>query len=156
MKFTADAMRTVRRAVVLAVALVGGARGVEAQVLSVSGSPAPLGVTLAAAGSAPTADVDNSTTYSIFVLSFTQRKIVAQLNSPTPPGVTLSVQLQAPGGGATSLGLVPLTTVAKDVVTGITFAWTTRTITYQLDATVAAGVVPVQSRTVTLTVVAAP
>jgi hypothetical protein len=145
--------RTMR--LLIAAALVLGAREAHAQYLSASGSPAPMAVQTALAGTAPQPDTDVSTTYTVFSWLRGTQKITAQINSPMPTGVTLKVQLEAPAG-AESKGAVALSTTARDVVTGIDFAITTRSITYELSATVAAGVVPRQSRTVTLTLTAAP
>lgn len=152
--FTPASMRRTVRIVVLA-ALAVSARVAGAQFLSVSGNPAPLRVQTATAGSLPLPVADNSTTYTVINFSFQTRKIIAQINQPMPAGVTLTANLAAPGG-ATSLGPVALTTTPRDVVTGIGFAITSRSIAYQLSATLAAGVVPVQTRTVTLTIVASP
>lgn len=139
----------------MAFALILGAREARAQYLSVSGSPAPLAVNAAVAGVAPQPDTDNSTTYTILAFGRGTQKLTAQLSAPMPSGVTLRVQLAAPSG-ATSAGLVTLSTTPQNVVTGIGTSFTTRAITYQLSATIAAGVVPTQSRTVTLTLTAAP
>lgn len=139
----------------VAAVLVIWARDARAQYLSASGSPAPLSVVSAVAGTLPLPDIDLSTSYTVFSFGRGTQKITAQLNAPMPAGVTLTVTLDAPGT-ATSLGPVALGTTPRDVVTGIGFALATRTISYQLSATLAAGVVPRQTRTVTLTLTAAP
>ena len=73
-----------------------------------------------------------------------------------PLGTTLSMTL-APSIGATSVGPVNLTPVAQAVVTNIQKEnGTAYAVTYVFSATAAAGVVPSQSRTVTLTLVALP
>jgi hypothetical protein len=74
-----------------------------------------------------------------------------------PSNTTLEIQLAAPTN-ATSAGWVTLATTAKDVVTAIPAGTpsNTRTIQYRFTATIAAGVVAAQSRTVTLTIVAGP
>lgn len=82
--------------------------------------------------------------------------ITAQLNANMPTGSTMAVTLDAPTG-ATSLGAVNLDVTARNVVTGIrrnTNA--TQNITYTFTATAAAGVIPLSSRTVTLTVIRFP
>ena len=140
---------------VVAAALVIGAREARAQLFAVSGSPPPLVVGTATAGFTPLASTDNSTTYTIFAYGRGNQKVTAQLSAAMPAGVTLKVQLAAPGN-ATSLGLVALSTVAQDVVTGVNNNLNTRSITYELSATLAAGVVARQSRTVTLTLIATP
>jgi len=129
-------------------------RGVG-QVLSfsVSGNPATLTMTSAIAGSAPNSVVNATTTYAVTTLLGTW-KIRAQLGTPLPTGVTLTLSLSAPSG-ATSQGPVALTTTAQDLVKGITTGINSGlTITYTLAATSAAGVVSLRSVGVTLTVVA--
>ena len=67
---------------------------------------------------------------------------------------TLQVNLGAPTGGSSS-GDVTLSTTAADLVTGITQrAESGLTVSYTLSATVAAGVVASDTRTVTLTLTA--
>ncbi len=62
-----------------------------------------------------------------------------------------------PSSGATSLGPVTLSTISQAVVTNIKKEnGSTLRVTYVFEATVAAGVVPSQSRSVTLTLVAVP
>lgn len=121
--------------------------------LSVSGNPGALTVSTATAGSAPDAVSDSTTTYAITTNEST-RKITAAIDTAMPTGVTLTASLAAPTGG-TSAGAVALGTVAADVVTGITkLNESGKTITYNLSATSAAGVVPAASKTVTFTIVA--
>jgi hypothetical protein len=142
-----------------------------AQTLSVSGSPGTLVVQAAVAGMAPTSVMDNSTTYTVPAncagnsddkganncKTSGSLKITARLSSTMPAGVTLAVTVNAPSG-ATSLGPVVLDATTRDVVTGISGSTgsTLQSITYSLSATAAAGVVPAQTRTVTLTVTSAP
>lgn len=119
--------------------------------LSFSGSPS-LTIAAATAGSAPTSVTANAT-YAV-TTNETDRKITAQIDSDMPSGVSLSVSLAAPSGG-TSAGAVSLSTVAQDVVTGIsTLNASGLGVTYSLSATSAAGVVPAGSRTVTYTILA--
>jgi hypothetical protein len=67
-------------------------------------------------------------------------------------GLTLSSNLSAPAGG-TSAGSQSLSTVAVDLVTGITkLAQGSLGVTYTLSATAAAGVVSSATRTVTYTI----
>ena len=145
------------RMVVVAMLLAGASRRAAAQYSSVrvSGSPGKLEVQGSVAGATPTPDSDNSSTYTVANI-FGSKKVTAQLNAAMPSGVTLSATFAAPSG-ATSIPNVFLDATARDVVTGIGFTLgTTKTITYTLSATPAAGVVPAQSRTVTLTIVSAP
>ena len=82
----------------------------------------------------------------------TGAKITASIPAAMPAGLTLSANLAAPAGG-TSAGLLPIGTVAVDLVTGITKVFAAGlSLTYQLDATAAAGVVPSSTRVVTYTI----
>ena len=119
--------------------------------ISVAGSPS-LVINDATAGSGLTS-ASASGTYAI-TTNETNRKITAEMDSNMPTGVTLSVSLAAPTGG-TSAGAVNLSTVAVDVVTGVSSVNESGlSITYGLSATVAAGVVPAGNKTVTYTITA--
>jgi hypothetical protein len=146
------------RTAVLSIALMlAGIGAIDAQTLAVSGNPGLLRISSAVAGSEPIPVSNATTTYTV-VTGPPNRlyNITARLNAPMPAGVTLSVTL-APPPGATSLGAIALDATSRDVVTGVRRNTTaTQGITYQLEATAAAGVVPNSSRTVTLTIVQAP
>jgi hypothetical protein len=151
---TATAARAVRRvALLVGLAVWSGQAG--AQIFSVSGSPSTMKVSTATAGFGLTPVTDASTKYTLFEFSGGHHEITAQINAAMPTGVTLTVELAAPSG-ATSTGPVALSVAAHPVVTNISTAFTSSAITYELSATPAAGVVPVQSRTVTFTIVATP
>jgi hypothetical protein len=131
-----------------------------AQSIAVSGSPPLMRISTAVAGSAPTPITDNSTTYTVVTpaahvaLNF---KITAQLDAAMPAGTTLTATFAAPTKGGTSSGAVALDVTARNVVTAIPKkANESVGITYQFSATVAAGVVPFSSRTVTITILAGP
>src|SRR2546423_15549834 len=129
----------------------------HAQTLLASGNPRTMTVTGAVAGSQPLTVTDNFTTYTVSALAIQPKKITAQINTNMPGGVTLTILLVAPSGGATSAGRVALDNTARDVVSNITNTIPqARTIEYQLTATVSAGVVPISIRTVTLTLVNYP
>src|SRR5689334_5541240 len=107
--------------------------------LAVSGAPAPLVVSAAIAGDAPTSSTASTTTYAV-TTNETNQKIVASINQAMPAGVSLEVTLGAPAG-ASSVGSVALATASADVVTGISsIASTALPITYRLNASVSAGV----------------
>ena len=74
-------------------------------------------------------------------------------SSGPPPTVPAMVP-----SGATSLGSVALDATTRDVATGLSASTGSalQSITYTLSATAAAGVVPAQTRTVTLTITSAP
>jgi hypothetical protein len=79
-------------------------------------------------------------------------KITASLGAAMPTGLTLKANLTAAGAG-TSAGLVALGTSPVDVVTGITkVSVASMPLSYQLDATAAAGVVASSTVTVTYTI----
>ena len=132
-------------------------RAAFAQTLAVSGNPGLLRVSVATAGSEPLAVSNATTTYTVTTPNPNRpHNITAQLNANMPIGITLSATLAAPPG-ATSVGPVALDVTPRDVVLGIPRrANSTHGITYTLAATVQAGVVPLSSRTVTLTIVQAP
>ncbi len=150
-------MKVFRRGWLGAVLLIMGSRAAFAQTLAVSGSPGLLRINSAVAGSQPISVSNATTTYTVVTPPANRLyNVTARLNAAMPAGVTLNATLAAPTG-ATSLGPVALDATARNVVTGITRNTTaTRGITYQLSATVLAGVVPNSSRTVTLTIVQAP
>lgn len=159
-------MKSIRYAAAFALAAAAfGARDASAQTatqtvsyevtaineISVAGSPS-LVINDATPGSGLTS-ASASGTYAI-TTNQANRKITAQLDSDMPSGVTLSVTLAAPTGG-TSAGAVSLSTLAQDVVTGVSNVNESGlSINYGLSATVAAGVVPAGNRTVTYTITA--
>jgi hypothetical protein len=118
--------------------------------LSVSGNPAALVVNSATAGSQPTAATNALTTYAV-TTNGTNKRVTGVLSAAMPTNTTLQVELVAPTGGS-SAGNVTLTAVAASLVTGITaLAQSGLTITYTFTATIAAGVLASDTRTVTLT-----
>jgi hypothetical protein len=118
--------------------------------VSVSGNPGNLVVNTATAGSEPTDATDNSTTWALTTNGAT-KKVTGSINTDMPANTTLKVNLAAPTGGSSS-GDVTLSISAADLVTSIsTVAQSGLSITYTLSATIAAGVVPEATKTVTLT-----
>jgi hypothetical protein len=120
--------------------------------IEVSGDPAALVVNTATAGSEPTDDTDNTTTWDITTNGGTDgKKLTGAIDTDMPANTTLKINLTAPTG-ATSSGDVTLSTTAADAVTLIdSVAESGLSITYTLSATIAAGVVAQASKTVTLT-----
>jgi hypothetical protein len=149
----------VKLRLVLAIAalLPLGSRAAFAQTLGVSGNPGLLRVSAAVSGSEPIAVTNSVTSYTVTTPNANRLyNITAQLNAAMPVGLTLNATLAAPAG-ATSLGPIALDQTARNVVTNVPRRTnSTHGITYQLVATVAAGVVPVSTRIVTLTIVQAP
>lgn len=123
--------------------------------LTLSGAPAPLVVSIALAGNAPEPVTESTTTYTLSATDVTSR-ITARLDTALPPGVTLRVRLAAPPG-ATSSGPVVLSTTEQDVLRGIPAgSYAGLSITYTLQATTGAGVVPPSAPAVIFTVLAQP
>jgi hypothetical protein len=122
-------------------------------VLSATGSPS-LVINTAVPGSQPT-QATASGSYAI-TTNEASRKITIEIDTLMPANVTLKATLAAPTG-ASSAGPITLTTTPTDAVTAVaTVAQSGLSISYTLDATVAAGVVPAGTRHVTLTIVAGP
>lgn len=118
--------------------------------IAFSGSPT-LTITTAVAGSDPTSVSDATATWAV-TTNQSNAKITASIASAMPAGLTLSASLAAPTGAA-SLGPKALGTLAVDLVTGVTKqAASGLGVTYTLDATAAAGVVPSGTRVVTYTI----
>ena len=118
--------------------------------VAVTGSPS-MTIVAAVAGNAPTSVTSAGNTWAVTTNQSTA-KITASIGSAMPAGVTLSANLGAPAG-ATSAGLVALGTVAVDIVTGITKLNSSGlSLSYQLDATSAAGVIASTTRIVTYTI----
>jgi hypothetical protein len=143
--------------IVLAV-LVLCARAAFAQTLTTAGTPGLLRINTAVAGSEPIAVSTSGGTYTLTTPTPNRTyAITGQVNANLPTGVTLTVSLAAPGQGSVSLGAVALDVTGRNLVTGIRKNMSvTQSITYQLSATAAAGVVPLSSRTVTLTIIQYP
>ena len=120
--------------------------------IAVSGSPAPLIISSATAGSAPVSATANGSSYSI-TTNETNQKITASIDQALPSGVTLDITLAAPAGAA-SVGLVPLSTSDADLVTGISStAASALPIVYRLSATPNVQMAAPAARTVTFTIV---
>ena len=118
--------------------------------IAFTGSPS-LTITTAVAGSAPTSVTDASASWAVTTNQSTA-KITANIPLNMVAGLTLSSNLTAPTGG-TSAGFQALSTVAVDLVTGITkIAQGSLGVSYKLDATAAAGVIASGSRVVTYTI----
>lgn len=123
--------------------------------ISVSGNPGTLTVSQPAAGSAPAAVSDASTTYAI-TSNENNKKITAQLSAGPTYG-SLAIALQVPGGTATSTGTSTFSgTTALDVINSLAnIAVSGKTVTYTYTPSLTGGAFT-QSITVTLSVVAGP
>jgi hypothetical protein len=119
--------------------------------IGVTGTPS-LTISTASAGSAPGAVTNSASSWAI-TTNGTNKKLTASINSDMDTGVTLSLTAVAPSVGTTA-GKKSLSTTATDLVTGIAgVAETGMGLTYELAATLAAGVVASSSKTVTFTLV---
>ncbi len=135
----------------LAGLLLAASHSAAAQLANVG----PLAVTTAVAGSQPAPVIGNSS-YSGTVPFAGQMKVVCSLNANMPTGTTLAVRLTAPSGG-TSLGDVILDISNRDlVIAAVPVFFTAVTIRYTFTPTVAAGVLPLTTRTATYTLVTYP
>jgi hypothetical protein len=118
--------------------------------VGVTGTPS-LVINTATAGSGPTSATSSGNTWAV-TTNQTGAKITASIASNMPTGLTLSATMGAPAGGS-SAGAQTLSTVAVDMVTTITkLAQSGMSLSYQLDATAAAGVVTSTTRVVTFTI----
>ncbi|MCH9630103.1 MAG: hypothetical protein S4CHLAM37_00960 [Chlamydiia bacterium] len=121
--------------------------------INITGIPASLTITTAAAGADPTAVIDSSTSYDI-TTDLSSAKITGKIDTSMPSNTTLTTSLAAPSAGGTSSGAIALTTSEQNLVTGIPVGThNTNTITYNFSATTAAGILNSTSRTVTYTLV---
>lgn len=119
--------------------------------IAISGNIAAMTINAATAGAQPDPVTDATTSYSI-TTNGTDMKITAELDTAMPDHVTLSLTATAPSVG-TSAGEKALTATAQDVVTDITeVAESGIGLSYELAATVSAGIVAAASKTVTLTI----
>lgn len=119
--------------------------------IAISGNVSTMTVSTATAGSEPDPVTDATQTYDI-TTNGTNKKITAALDTNMGTGLTLALTAAAPTG-ASANSEVSLSTVAADVVTGITeIAESGKTLTYKLTALVTAGVVAADTKTVTLTI----
>jgi hypothetical protein len=118
--------------------------------IAVTGSPT-MAITAAVPGNPPTSVTSAGNTWAVTTNQSTA-KITASIGSAMPAGLTLSANLGAPAG-ATSAGLVALSISTVDIVTGITKLNSSGlSLSYQLDATTAAGVITSTTRVVTYTI----
>lgn len=138
----------------LAIASSSGA-GAQAN-SSITVNPAmagPLTISTAVAGQEPAGVGASGGTYTVFIKkNQPYSSITARLSAPLPAGTTLTITLASPTGSAVSAGPVNLTTSAQTVVSSIpsNVTYSNVAINYSFTATSAAGVLALQSATVTL------
>jgi hypothetical protein len=125
--------------------------------LTVAAPPAALTITTAVAGNQPTT-ASVASTYLVQVKPVAGvKKITAALDASMPANTSLTMTMAAPTG-ATSAGPVVMSTTTTDMVVNLASVnpASTQAITYAFSATVAAGVLTSQSRTITFTLVNYP
>jgi hypothetical protein len=94
---------------------------------------------------------DNSTTYDIWTNGSSAR-ITGEIDEAMPSYTTLEINLEAPSSG-NSVGQVALTTSPQSLVTGISkLSGTELEIGYEFSASIQAGRISEDYRTVTLTI----
>jgi hypothetical protein len=118
--------------------------------IALTGAPPALTIDTATAGAAPAAVTADGGSYAI-TTNGSDRKITAALATAMPPGVTLSMVMDAPATG-TSVGWQALGPTPTEMVTGIArVAETGLAVRYRLTATVDAGILSARTETVTVT-----
>lgn len=118
--------------------------------LAIDQASVDLVVNAATAGSEPDADTDSTITYDI-TTNGSSKKITAAIDTAMPSNVSLKLDVTAPTGG-TGAGQLTLSGTAQDAVTGVaTVAEADISMSFELSATVAAGVVASANKTCTMT-----
>ena len=138
------------------VALIAVVPSLSAQSNSITlTSLGTLTISVATPGGQPVSSTNNTGKYSVNAVSG-RMKVTAQLDSPLPSGVTLTITLSAPSG-AVSLGATALSTSSQNVVRYIPVGdYTNLSVNLQLSSSVTAGVVPPNTSHITLTLVDDP
>lgn len=123
----------------------------EINEIAINNASITLTVSSAVAGSQPN-DATTTSSYNITTnCTANSKKITGAINSELPAGVALQVQVAAPSGAA-SEGYVSMGVSAQDVVTSIDATATSNLqIDFRLSADVTAGIIPIATRTLTLT-----
>jgi hypothetical protein len=132
-------------------------QGANAGTLTLIGTPSTLRISTAVAGSDPDPVTSTGLQYTARAGKASKpQKIMVNLNTAMPTGVTLTLDMVAPAG-AQDDGTVTLDATARELVGNITNTTaTTQSMTYTLSATAAAGVIALTSRTVTFTITSWP
>lgn len=118
--------------------------------IKVEGIPSPLIVSTATAGEEPDGVTDSSSSYSLKITRRQNTTLVASLDSPMPPYTSLKMTLEAPSGSHSYP--VTLSTTPQILIENIPEGThPKKTITYQYSAKVTAGILPLQTKTIFLT-----
>ncbi|MBN2414295.1 hypothetical protein JXO52_00550 [bacterium] len=124
--------------------------------IDVSDAEVVLTINSATAGSDLDAATDATSTLD-WTTNQASRKITVAINSAYSTGLTVTVTAGTPSGTGTAVGTVSgsavtLSTTAADLVTAISNAYAQCSLTYEASASVTAGVISSESRTVTYTI----
>jgi hypothetical protein len=161
MKSGGDWGRWIRQAargggLVCFLAVAAQAQGANVGTITVGASPALFRVNVAVAGLEPTPVIRTSTVTVKASKANKPQQVLVSLSAAMPAGLTMTLDMTAPTG-ATDPGTVTLDATARALMTDIkNTVVETETLTYTFSATVAAGVVSTQLRTVTFTITAWP
>jgi hypothetical protein len=138
------------------VALITAVQSLSAQSNSISLTAlGTLTISVATPGGQPVTSTNSTGKYSVQAVSG-RMKVSAQLDTPLPSGVTLTITLAAPSG-AVSLGATALSTSSHDVVRYIPVGdYANLSVTLALSSSVTAGVVPFSTSHIILTLVDDP
>lgn len=117
--------------------------------ITFSSNPSPLTITQAIPGRNPLCVIDTSTTCDLIVSPKKTVTILAALDSPLPPHTTLKIGLFFPHQKSSlfSLGPTPQP-ITSPIPEGF---YNSICVTYEYAATVAAGVIPPQTKTIFFT-----
>ena len=146
------------RAALVSLLLLFGSRSARAQftILTVGAPPAAMNISTATAGSGTFSTTGTSTYFVKAKNPAGSQKITGQLNALMPANTTLTLQLGTPPS-AISMGTVTLDTTPRDLMISIDKEnGNTYSLTYTFAANIAAGIIPSQTRVVTLTLMSYP
>jgi hypothetical protein len=138
------------------IALIAAVQGASAQSNSISLTAlGTLTISVATPGGQPVSSTNSTGKYSVHAVSG-RMKVTAQLDTPLPSGVTLTITLSAPSG-AVSLGSTVLSTSSQNVVRYVPVGdYTNLAVNLELSSSVTAGVVPYNTSHIILTLVDDP
>ena len=138
--------------------LLFGGRSARAQftILTVGAPPAAMNITTGTPGSSVYTVVATSTYFVKAKNPAGSQKIIAQLDAPMPPNTSLTLELGIPPSAIT-MGAVALDVTPQDLMVSVDKEnGHTYSLTYTFIANIAAGIIPSQSRVVTLTMMDYP
>ncbi len=121
----------------------------EVNEIAITGTP-NLEINTVTAGQQPDTVIDDTIRYAIST-NGENKRVMASLDTPMPPGTTLEVKFAKPSGTATTLNYVSLSTTPTEVLNGISHvADATTRVIYRLSASIDAQPLT-DTRVVTIT-----